>query len=137
MHCASAAHLQPAVAAFVLNDENIVGLLIGRETRIDSLTHDLPVAADLRLQHLRRIFDLERQLSDEEVLGDLEPRDEGSVLLARDQDARPLVVEELRIMDADVADLLLRDVGFEIDAGARAGALRVAEDGVHHFELTR
>jgi hypothetical protein len=85
------------------------------------LTYDLPVAADLRLQHPGRIFDLERQLSDEEILGDLEPRDEGSVLLACDQDARPFVVEELRVMDADVVDLLLRDVGLR-DGGRKSSS---------------
>src|SRR5258708_6207854 len=88
---ASATDLQAAVAALVLHDENLFGLLISGETRVNGLAHDLPVAADLRLQHLRRIFDLERHRPHEKVLGDLEPRDEGGALLAGDQDTRPLV----------------------------------------------
>ena len=42
-------------------------------------------------------FDLERHRADEEVLGDLELRDEGNPFLASNQDARPLVVEKLRV----------------------------------------
>ena len=46
----------------------------------------------------------------------------------------PLLLRELRVLDAHVADALLHAVRLKVDAGAGARAFRVAEDRVRDLE---
>src|SRR5262245_51459474 len=97
---------------------------VGEAARRLGLHARLAVAAD-RGGDAGRILDHEGAISPERVarhfhLGNAR-------LLACDHDASVRIVEELRVLDADMGDLLRVLVGLEIDAGARARAARVLE----------
>ena len=115
----------------VLVDDDIDSVGEGIRTFLPRrLRADLAIVADRRREHRWSILDEDRPIAAEHIAGKLDLGD--GAALAGDLDAWARIVDELRILDADIDDLLLGVIWLEIDARARPRAARVPEHRVGH-----
>ena len=85
------------------------------------LRRDLTIVADRRSKHRRSILDEDRAIAPKYIARKLDLGD--GAALPGDLDAGSGIVDELRILDADIDDLLRGFVRLKVYAGARPCAM--------------
>src|SRR3954469_16935291 len=99
------------------------------------LRRDLPIVADRGSKNGRSVLDEERAIAPEHIMRDLNFGDIAA--FPGDLDSRTRIVDEFRVLDANVGDALRRIVRLEIDTRTRTRAPRILEHRIRYEDAVR